>query len=72
MGLFSQCCIGDRQFVRVLGVTSTRAIPGVQWHAGGRRAWSFAMPTVHDVLASKGNTRLLTISPAASVLDAVE
>jgi CBS domain-containing protein len=30
------------------------------------------MPTVHDVLASKGNARLLTISPAASVLDAVE
>src|ERR1700730_10104400 len=30
------------------------------------------MPTVHDVLASKGSCRLLTISPAASVMDAVE
>jgi CBS domain-containing protein len=30
------------------------------------------MPTVHDVLASKGSSRLLTISPAASVMDAVE
>lgn len=30
------------------------------------------MPTVQDVLDSKGTTRLLTISPAASVLDAVE
>lgn len=30
------------------------------------------MPTVHDVLVSKGSPRLLTISPAASVLDAVE
>ena len=30
------------------------------------------MPTVHDVMVSKGSPRLLTISPAASVLDAVE
>ncbi|HSU68871.1 MAG TPA: CBS domain-containing protein [Tepidisphaeraceae bacterium] len=30
------------------------------------------MPTAHDVLSSKGSTRVLTISPAASVLDAVE
>ena len=30
------------------------------------------MPTVHDVLASKGTMRVHTIAPAASVLDAVE
>ena len=30
------------------------------------------MPTVHDVLSSKGSSRILTISPAASVMDAVE
>ena len=30
------------------------------------------MPTVHDVLATKGNMRIHTISPAASVMDAVE
>jgi len=30
------------------------------------------MPTVHDVLSSKGSVRVHTIAPAASVLDAVE
>jgi CBS domain-containing protein len=30
------------------------------------------MPTVHDVLTSKGSSHVHTISPAASVLDAVE
>lgn len=30
------------------------------------------MPTVHDLLASKGSTHVYTISPGASVLDAVE